>query len=393
MPRAPLAAAFVAACLITPAASQDADCPIGALNADQQPVPTVPVGSPTCRAALRMGTLYARLSGGANRLLAELKAKPEGRAIELFAPREPAFKLLLVEAGANAYYSATDRSVLVNPDFVERYTPESTAALWALAHELGHAVQHRTGTSRGWADTPEHTRRYEAQADALAIQILQRAGYSARDELRAKEAFFGCGTIKAGGAPTVEHADSRTRWINSLVVAKALKARGGAATEGALRSSAGRIGGAAVDGRDAQLETLFDSARSAPAAPAAPSQSVHAIRMSDFDAKGAVNPRALRERGRDAPPKPGAARAAAPAPGNWIDRAAASWNVATDAIADVWDSWWFHPRLQALAAKACGAPEVDTYGGAVAVGLSRTIRDAAASAAKAVWPPSADAGR
>ncbi len=75
----------------------------------------------------------------------------------------------------------------------------------AIAHELGHALQHyRSLSDLPAKPTNEESRVYEAHADALGQGILHKAGFPANTAKKGFEALINCGKSRRTDHPTPE---------------------------------------------------------------------------------------------------------------------------------------------------------------------------------------------
>ena len=130
----------------------------------------------------------------------------------------------------NMYLSAPQADlVIVTVPFLTRFPSPSPAVLFSMAHELGHAVQARR-TSDWDASAPEEeqnrlSRHFEAHADAVAVDLLSRAGYAPSLALTGLEELLSCDAIRGDGAAPASspHPSARTRWLN---VRRLLSGRG-----------------------------------------------------------------------------------------------------------------------------------------------------------------------
>lgn len=127
---------------------------------------------------------------------------------------------LSYEADANAQYDPNNRTISVTASFIRLFaTREKEPALaYALAHEIGHAVQdalHGIRTLRDGGATPQQV---EAQADVIADQILVKAGFPPHTTLAGQEQLFGCAAIRDAAhasALSATHPSHGNRWVNS----------------------------------------------------------------------------------------------------------------------------------------------------------------------------------
>lgn len=249
------------------AAGAEQACPLDWVD----PPPRVALygaGEPVCARALA-------LRGDFEKLLA---------AAKLRAPVTLWFHPLLVE---NASYLEAERRLTVYYGFMLRST--RTGLLYVLAHELGHAVQAdgpggaeraRAWTRRmaakrhGAFDAQEQarwsgfSRRHEAQADAIAQELLAAAGFPPDTARRGEQSTVGCSLARDPGP---DHPADAQRAMN-LSLGEELLAR----PKGALSGP---------------VEGFFDGAlaRVGLADPAAPGLQPRS-RLSDFDGDGRLMP-------------------------------------------------------------------------------------------------------
>ncbi|MFA6030222.1 MAG: hypothetical protein WC969_10235 [Elusimicrobiota bacterium] len=125
----------------------------------------------------------------------------------------------------NVYLAEGARLVVVTAPFLARYPAASPAALFTLAHELGHAVQRREAPTPWDASQPEAeqnlaSRRLEAHADALACGLLKRAGYPADLHERGLRELFPAEAFADERPSSSPHPTPRVRLLNALRCAR-----------------------------------------------------------------------------------------------------------------------------------------------------------------------------
>ena len=121
----------------------------------------------------------------------------------------------------NMYLSAPQANlVIVTVPFLTRFPSPSPAVLFSMAHELGHAVQARRVSDWDPA-APEQeqdriSRHFEAHADAVAIDLLARAGYPPSLAAKGLEELLSCDAIRNDrpGPASSPHPSARVRWLN-----------------------------------------------------------------------------------------------------------------------------------------------------------------------------------
>lgn len=113
----------------------------------------------------------------------------------------------------NAYYLRNYDAVSITVAMLRRHSDDELTLV--LAHEMGHAKQSQDG-ARG------SELQLEGHADALAAQILLRAGYPADLGQRGVEGWQFCGRIAAPnqGQPT-DHPVAAARWQNVVAMTAA----------------------------------------------------------------------------------------------------------------------------------------------------------------------------
>lgn len=343
-------------------------CPVRALDARDNPVP-LEDSHPTCAAAAAQTPRFERLRAAAGIPETELE--------------------YVVEVGAadgheNAYYWA--RKVGFNDAYFRKFADSSSLApLASLAHEVGHAVQHRLGvlypdmTGKSQAEKMAFYRRKEAHADAIAVELLLRAGYPPDAFVRGREQRFSCAAIaeKDDGDERATHPADRHRWVNSLIatprVAADLAAR--------HRMQLERVGKATP----AELDAAFTGAALREGEPVAaltlagPRVYKPAFQLGDFDERGRIMPGRLASSDlRLSPPAPGAGTVAQEAnffASIYADRVA-------DYARDLMDWWYTRDSVSDLAVRACGASTGADIDGALGYGVTAWSRDAAIRAAQ-----------
>ncbi len=203
--------------------------------------------------------------------------------------------LIHLEDTANAYYQSG--KIGINAGYLTS-SHARVARLASIAHEVGHAVQDKTGkflwanepktahASRAGAgafeDSPAYAeyrarwRRLEAQADLIGQELLAAAGYDPR-LLRAGREAVGCGTEEGFGISTGDtHPADAQRYVNAAIAGEV------AARERARREAeglAGRMRTAAVPGDP------LAAARAEPVRTYSPS-----VRVEDIDDNGRLKP-------------------------------------------------------------------------------------------------------
>ena len=345
--------------LFSAASAAAAPCRVPAVDARDNPV-ALEDTHPTCLAASAQLTRFEKL-----------------RAAAGFGPTELGY---YVEVGAaeghdNGYY--WNKRVAFNDAYLKLYPSAALPFLATLAHEIGHAVQDRDGDlewrnrarSTGHAaEAASRTRRLEAHADAIGIELLLRAGYPADAFVKGREARFTCEAIakpateKPGEDDT--HPDHRHRWLNSLLatprVVEELTAR--------RREELSRLNGASA----ATLEAAFTGAArrddASVAFPAVTGPRVYKphFKKEDFDDHGRIAPGRLASsdlRLSLPPPDAGPFQATSRLVLlSYTDRLA-------DATQNVVNWWYGRQPLSDLALEACGKVTGADYGEAVSIGV------------------------
>jgi hypothetical protein len=219
----------------------------------------------------------------------------------------------------NAFYVQPGR-VLVNTGFLAAPNLKRNARLMALAHEIGHAVQDRDG-DMGWKNAPfqafyarggreadfasspegaeyyRRNRQFEAHADSIGQELLDRAGYGA--------GVFAGGSIDLAGGCQTAASLRESPTTHPLYADRQI----GQAVRQAMQASARARG--ASDNLSAALAAPTRSAGLVPSAgpvPAsAPRPYVPAAKIGDYDGNGRIQPgRLAAESLRIPPPPPGA---------------------------------------------------------------------------------------
>lgn len=264
----PLASLF----LILAASASAADCPIPTFDDNGSPRPRLPAEHASCALMQSVKPEYDRLVRTAGLVPA------------------PSFSFH-PSAESNAYYFDKLDAVRINYGFAAE-RPTLAQIRTVLAHELGHAVQARGPEGRErralfdrlqaldrsgrleprhmqeWAD---FSRRYEAQADGIAQQLLATAGFPAATARVGTQQYFGCGNDLA--APLTTHPSGARRVINTTFGQSILDRNATAlASPGFFDGARARGGGATVG------------------AGLRPGRFTPAVKLSDFDAQGRLLP-------------------------------------------------------------------------------------------------------
>lgn len=150
------------------------------------------------------------------------------RALEAaagFAPGSWGLAIQRFSAMENVYLAEGARVIVVTAPFLARFDAASPAAVFTLAHELGHAVQRRADPTPWDPSEPEEaqnrrSRRLEAHADALAYGLLARAGYPFGLHERGLRALFPADAFLDARPSTTPHPAPRTRLDNALRMAR-----------------------------------------------------------------------------------------------------------------------------------------------------------------------------
>ena len=182
-----------------------------------------------------------------------------------FAPEALRYFVDPDTTSVNAYYWIPSKSVHLKRGYLAAgMTP--AAFRMVQAHEIGHAVQDRDGTlawrnqvaedyARAstapftWAAFeassryPEYlarNRRVEAQADAIAQELLVAAGFPRGELARGTEGFFGCQAPGAISSPVTTHPAHAQRHVNAALAHSTLAS---ARSRAALERTAAALGG------------------------------------------------------------------------------------------------------------------------------------------------------
>lgn len=335
-PLAGLALAFLAAWAA--ALAPEEPCPVPLVDPREQAIRQLGAGTQTCADILEVLPHFEKL-----------------RAKAGFTPDEFQLVMRLDNADNATFFPLQPFYLSVNTGFLTR-DPDRGRIVWMVAHELGHALQWRrpegelyralrdkvNGKARGPQDPPPEldpewlafSRRYEAQADGIAVQLLVEAGYPADLSRQGQESFFGCGNP----APARTHPAPPQRLVNS-----------GLGQELIARHALEQLEDRAFDGSRARAAT---AAKPAPGA-TRPFEPV--ARLEDYDPQGRLLPGRLASadlRIPVPPPDAGAVRgflqeAAASAVDFWL---ADPFKAAVDRVA------MDNQATEAVLA-ACGTPE------------------------------------
>lgn len=346
--------------LLVLAASAAAEpCRVPAVDGQNNPVALEDV-HPTCLAAS-----------------AQLRRFEKLRAAAGFGPAQLVY---YVEVGAaegddNGYY--WNKRVAFNDAYLKMYPSPSMVFLATLAHEIGHAVQDRDGDlewrnrarEAGKAEeAASRTRRLEAHADSIGIELLIRAGYPPDVFVKGREARFTCAAIAkpADKNPGVDdtHPDHRHRWLNSLLatprVVEELTAR--------RREELARLSGASAAALEAAFTGAAPRAEAAVALPPVTGPRLYKphFKKEDFDDHGRLLPGRLASSDlRLSLPPPDA--------GPFQETSRLLVLTYTDRLADMTQNavnWWYGRQPMAdLAVQACGKLTGADYGEAVNYGV------------------------
>ncbi|MBI5597235.1 MAG: hypothetical protein HY928_14170 [Elusimicrobia bacterium] len=282
------------------------------------------------------------------------------------------------EAGENAGYYHSVKLVMINLGTLKKHPKADAATLFVLAHEIGHAVQHRGGElawknsilDKGSKEYLRRNRIIEGQADLIATELLSKAGLGgARTSMNGVEDFFTCSAIQDERAVAVTHPTPKDRFLDQL------KQRTLAGPTAARLAGAKQLD-------EAGLAAMFDAAGNRGAQPALPQGGPRVYKPSlgtdDFDAYGRPKTQGLRTLAVPATAARPAAQAPA-GPDGWTKMAVsaqAAWDLAVDA------AWFNNPAVESLALKSCGLPKKTDFNEAVAVGGASWLSETAADLTK-----------
>lgn len=202
-------AAILTAALLAAPARASAGCPIPSIDGMRGGFGRVPAEQdPVCTAAASYLPPLRALEKAAG-----LPAGSWGLAIQRFSAME------------NVYLAEGAKVIVVTAPFLARFDAASPAALFTLAHEIGHAVQRRADPTPWDPAEPEdsqnrRSRRLEAHADALAYGLLARAGYPFGLHERGLRALFPDEAFLDARPSTTPHPAPRTRLRNALRMAR-----------------------------------------------------------------------------------------------------------------------------------------------------------------------------
>lgn len=221
-------------------------CPVPLVDKDLKPLP-FSEASPDCAAARAMLPDYARLRAAAG------------------IPAEKIQLVVLKEESINAaFHHEGPWKLAVNAGLLHA-RKDRASTLFVIAHELGHAVQQSgpegVAFARMLADLRADKsddagaairkalgfkRRYEAQADVIAEQMLVAAGFSDAAGRVGIERFFGCNASEL----SVDHPGDAQRFRNAALsqeyvarIAKAKAAVRGVSFDARTDPGAVRAGG------------------------------------------------------------------------------------------------------------------------------------------------------
>lgn len=300
----------------------------------------------------------------------------------------------------NAYFDFRENFVGVHTGKIKKYPNPEPALLFTLAHEVGHAVQRRGG-EMAWrysagTDTPqghERSRAMEAHADAIAADLLEKAGLAdSKAIVTAQETRFGCPSLQGDPAPVTTHPANRDRFLHQL---KRVTLSGPAVSPLA--------GAGPMD--ESGLASIFDRAARRLSVPSAPAE-VGApgyrppLSIDAFDAWGRPKTQGLRTAGVPQPPSAAGTAAqlassvlmggvapalpAAKAKGDgflarMVNAVVEAKEAAVNAVMGA--VWFDNPAVEALALKSCGLPKEGGFNEAVKVGTLSWLDSTAGAAA------------
>lgn len=119
----------------------------------------------------------------------------------------------------NVYLAERAGLVVVTTGFLARHPAPTPAVIFTLAHELAHAVQEREAPLRADPGAPQEaqdraSRRREAQADSIALELLPRAGYDPALAVHGLEELLTCAAVSDERPSASPHPAPRVRWLN-----------------------------------------------------------------------------------------------------------------------------------------------------------------------------------
>jgi len=312
-PRQSLAAAAAALFLSAPALGAlpeaPASCPFKFVPQDQKAEWIVP-SKPECDFLMSLDDDFVRLSDAAS--------FPRGKV--------SLSRMVLIQPYFNAYADAESNAVFINDMFVKKLMSDRPAAVWVLAHEVGHLVQYRdgegvkrdevwksTGVGKAWND---FNRVFESQADRIGGELMARARFPIR-AAAAVDAALGGRDMHLRSEHT--HPANGIRWLEALKQQQALEeARYRASRQAVLRRSRMLMGKPAFDrdpdaSRDNDNSTPMQWAATAKAAPYADKGKYAAgPKLEDFNPQGRLTAKKYPVFAVEVPPlsaAPGGARA------------------------------------------------------------------------------------
>jgi Zn-dependent protease with chaperone function len=150
------------------------------------------------------------------------------RALEAaagFAPGSWGLAIQRFSAMENVYLAEGAKVIVVTAPFLARFGAASPAALFTLAHELGHAVQRREDPTPWDPAEPEdaqnrRSRRLEAHADALAYALLARAGHPFGLHEAGLRALYPADAFLDDRPSATPHPSAKVRLSNALRLAR-----------------------------------------------------------------------------------------------------------------------------------------------------------------------------
>lgn len=264
----------------------------------------------------------------------------------------------------NAAFYPSVKVVMVNTGTMTRHPKPNEAMLFVLAHELGHAVQERGGelawrfaTGLGEEETKRRSRVTEGQADAIATDLLAKAGLGgARATMKGVEDFFTCATIQNEGLKGTSHPAPKDRFLQQLKQGTLARAPHGTMDDAALA--------AAFDQAQKRAGAVDTEPKVGPRVYRPP------LGLEDFDAYGRPKTQGLRTSG--VPAAQPAVPKDAPFWTKWRASLDAAWTKAVDS------AWFNNPSVEAVALKSCGIPKDVDFNEAVAVGSLAWVSSTAA---------------